>query len=166
MALTNDEIQQIVNVLKADSQGIGELETVNSLTGISSLPVISTASGDEKVVQAPINLLSAPAIAAANTANNAASAASLAAIEALSKAEIANSAANEANENASLAASAAIEAQEASAQIEGFQTEINQEVQTAMLSAPLVNINGLLHNATLYTLSTAIAGAESSSIGA
>lgn len=157
MALTNDEIQQIVDVLKADSQGIGELETVNSLNGINSLPVISTISGDEKVVQAPIELLSAPAIAAANTANNAASAASLAAIEALSKAEAANSAANEANEKARLAASAAIEAQEASAQIEGFQTEISQEVQTVMLSAPLVNINGLLHNATLYTLSTAIA---------
>lgn len=100
MALTNDEIQQIVDVLKADSQGIGELETVNSLNGINSLPVISTISGDEKVVQAPIKLLSAPAIAAANTANNAASAASLAAIEALSKAEAANSAANEANEKA------------------------------------------------------------------
>ena len=96
MALTNNEIQQIVDVLKADSQGIGELETVNSLNGINSLPVISTISGDEKVVQAPIKLLSAPAIAAANTANNAASAASLAAIEALSKAEAANSAANEA----------------------------------------------------------------------
>ncbi len=157
MALTNDEIQQIVDVLKADSQGIGELETVDSLTGINSLPVISTASGDEKVVQAPINLLSAPAITAANIANNAASAASLAAIEALSKAEIANSAANQANEKADLASAAAIEAQEAYAQIEGFKNEINQEVQTVMLSAPLVNINVLLNNATQYTLSTAIA---------
>ena len=81
---------------------------IDSLTGINSLPVISTASGDEKVVQAPINLLSAPAITAANIANNAASAASLAAIEALSKAEIANSAANQANEKADLASAAAI----------------------------------------------------------
>lgn len=65
MALTEEEkkelVQNVVNQLKTDSQSVDELETVDTLEGVVSLPAIR----GEKVVGAPLKLLSKPAEEAA-----------------------------------------------------------------------------------------------------
>ena len=65
MALTEEEkkelVQNVVNQLKTDSQSVDELETVDTLEGVVSLP----AMRGEKVVGAPLKLLSKPAEEAA-----------------------------------------------------------------------------------------------------
>ena len=72
MALTEEEkkelVQNVVNQLKTDSQSVDELETVNTLEGVVSLP----AMRGEKVVGAPLKLLSKPAEEAAAVARNSA----------------------------------------------------------------------------------------------
>ena len=72
MALTEEEkkelVKNVVNQLKTDSQSVDELETVDTLEGVVSLP----AMRGEKVVGAPLNLLSKPAEEAAAVARNSA----------------------------------------------------------------------------------------------
>ena len=51
MALTNEEIHQVVNALKADAQGIGELAEATSLENVNSLPAIETVGEEEQMVQ-------------------------------------------------------------------------------------------------------------------
>ena len=76
MALTQADKNEIINALKAESQGVDELPVVSSLDGIVSLPAIR---GTE-IVSAPMSLLRKPAddaartaLAAATNANDAAS---------------------------------------------------------------------------------------------
>lgn len=72
MALTEEEkkelVKNVVNQLKTDSQSVDELETVDTLEGVVSLP----AMRGEKVVGAPLKLLSKPAEEAAAVARNSA----------------------------------------------------------------------------------------------
>ena len=77
MALTNEEKQELLNAMKAESQGVDELEQVDTLDGIMSLPALR----GEEVVSAPIKLLTKPAedavanaVSAANRATEAAQA--------------------------------------------------------------------------------------------
>ena len=111
MALTNEDIQQVVNALKADAQGVGELAEATSLENVNSLPAIQTVGDDEQMVQVPITMLAAPAIAAAqiaNTASDAANGAATAANNAASAASEAADNANAAKQAATLAAADAI----------------------------------------------------------
>lgn len=75
MALTDAEKTElkndILNAIKAESQGVDELEEVTSLDNIKSLPALR---GTE-LVSAPLTLLGKPATDAAATANAAASSA-------------------------------------------------------------------------------------------
>lgn len=125
MALTNEDIQQVVNALKADAQGVGELAEATSLENVNSLPAIQTVGEEEQMVQVPISMLAAPAIAAAQIANTAADAANGAATEASQMAETAQQAASIAVEKATLAATAAAEAQEAPAQIDQLRSDLS-----------------------------------------
>ena len=102
MPLTNDELQQILNALKESSNDVSELESVDSLDGIVSLPAMK----GEVLVNAPLSLLRKPAEDAAKTANSAATAAN-------SAATTANTAAQGAQESAGFAESKATEAQTA-----------------------------------------------------
>ena len=110
MALTNEEKQELINLMKAESQGVDELEQVDSLDGIMSLPSLR----GEEVVSAPIKLLAKPAEDAADNANTAATSAREA-VQAVSSAiqsvnsvtSGANSAADKANIAADKADSAA-----------------------------------------------------------
>ena len=72
MALTDAEKTElkndILNAIKAESQGVNELTEVTSLDNIKSLPALR---GTE-LVSAPISLLGKPATDAAATANAAA----------------------------------------------------------------------------------------------
>ena len=70
MALTEEEkkelVQNVVNQIKTESQSVDELETVDTLEGVVSLP----AMRGEKVVGAPLKLLSKPAEEAAAVARS------------------------------------------------------------------------------------------------
>lgn len=72
MALTEEEkkelVQNVVNQIKTESQSVDELETVDTLEGVVSLP----AMRGEKVVGAPLKLLSKPAEEAAAVARSSA----------------------------------------------------------------------------------------------
>lgn len=72
MALTEEEkkelVQNVVNQIKTESQSVDELETVDTLEGVVSLP----AMRGEKVVGAPLELLSKPAEEAAAVARSSA----------------------------------------------------------------------------------------------
>ncbi|MGL4520793.1 MAG: CotH kinase family protein [Phocaeicola sp.] len=102
MALTQEDIQQVLNAIKADSQGIEELPVATNLNGINSLPAIR---GNE-VVSAPISLLGAVAETAAAGANAARDSANTAASGANTAKTAAETAATGAN-NATLAATEA-----------------------------------------------------------
>lgn len=67
MALTESDIQEILEAVKAASQGIESLETVGSLSGVKSLP----GQKDNKLVNVPLNLLTRLADSAADRANKA-----------------------------------------------------------------------------------------------
>ena len=114
MAITQDDIQQVLNAIKAESQGVQELETVDSLNGVNSLPGVK---GNE-LVNVPMTLLQKPATDAAATANAAAQAANMAAQTANAAASTATEAKNAANSAASTANEAAGKAQQAAAQYE------------------------------------------------
>mgnify|MGYP001093310535 CR=1 FL=1 len=75
MALTDAEKQELLNEIKASSNDVSELETVDSLDGIVSLPAMK----GEELVNAPVALLRKPAEEAAKTANAAATTANKAA---------------------------------------------------------------------------------------
>lgn len=59
--MTEEERQQLINdiidILVADSQQVSDIEIVNSLNNISSLPAIKSGTTEDSVVRAPISLL-------------------------------------------------------------------------------------------------------------
>lgn len=57
MALTESDINQVLEAIKAESKSVESLETVGSLSGVKSLP----AQKGDKLVSVPITLLSKPA---------------------------------------------------------------------------------------------------------
>ena len=107
MALTDAEKTElkndILNAIKAESQGVDELAEATSLDNIKSLPALR---GNE-VVSAPLSLLGKPATDAAALANAAATKANNAATNAEEATSAANSAAATANEKAGVAVAAA-----------------------------------------------------------
>ena len=114
MALSQQDLQQILNAIKAESQGVQELETVASLNGVNSLPGVKGS----KLVNVPMTLLQKPATDAAATANAAAQAANTAAQTANAAAGTAAEAKNAANSAAATANEAAGKANEAASQYE------------------------------------------------
>ena len=105
MAWTEQDYQEIVARLKTESQGVGDVPNAETLTGISSLPAYQEKDGEDIIVRAPLELLAAPALDAADKANAAAT-------KAEENATAAQTAANSANEKAGLAAQAASDAEE------------------------------------------------------
>lgn len=95
--------QRVAEILKANSQGVGDLPVVSSLAGINSLPALK--NGDE-VVEAPLSLLSKVAEDAAQEVHDAIANAD----EATAKAVEATTAANTATTEAIEATTAANEA--------------------------------------------------------
>ena len=68
MALTESDIAQVLEAIKAESKSVESLETVGSLSGVKSLP----GQKGDKLVNVPITLLSKPADDAAARAIKAA----------------------------------------------------------------------------------------------
>lgn len=96
MALTEEEkkelVQNVVNQIKTESQSVDELETVDTLEGVVSLP----AMRGEKVVGAPLKLLSKPAEEAAAVARSSAAVADASAKKADASAKKADASAKKA----------------------------------------------------------------------
>lgn len=124
MAWTEQDLREIEDELKKDSQGVGDVPEAESLDGITSLPAYQEKDGEEIIVRAPLELLAAPALEAADKANEAAD-------KAESNATAAQTAANTANEKAELAAQAASDANAAK---EGAETA-TQSANTAASNA-------------------------------
>ncbi len=61
----NQLVEEVRKALLADSQGVGDVEKVDSLDDIVSLPALRLSGMEESVVEAPLKLLSAPAKEAA-----------------------------------------------------------------------------------------------------
>ena len=61
----NQLVEEVKKVLLTGSQGVGDVEIVDSLNNIVSLPALRLSGMDESVVEAPLELLSAPAKEAA-----------------------------------------------------------------------------------------------------
>lgn len=111
--MTEEEKQAIVravlDAIRAESSDIAELETVESLDNITSLP----AQQGEKLVQAPLHLLAKPATDAAATANKAAQQANEEASRTRAAADLALSQAAAARDAAQAASDAAAKAEDA-----------------------------------------------------
>lgn len=114
MAISQEDIQQVLNAIKAESQGVQELETVDSLNGVNSLPGVK----GENLVNVPMELLQKPATDAAAKAETAASNATSASRQAESSAMVAEGAAEDAREATEAATEAAGKANEAATQYE------------------------------------------------
>lgn len=151
MALTNEDKQEMLNAIKAESQSVDELQEVTSLDGIKSLPAIR---GTE-VVAAPITLLSKPATDAAATANSAANSADSAAQKATEAAAAATESAQKATNAAKSATDAAASAQDAVTKAETVEQEYGSTAQsarngaTAAFSAIVSNVTVQLQSLTV-----------------
>lgn len=99
-------VQEVRDQILSESQGVGEVDIVDNLDSIYSLPALKLNDNGDQVVEAPLSLLSAPAEEAAATANAAAQAANTAAESANSAASSANLATDKTNEAISNAQSA------------------------------------------------------------
>ena len=113
MALTEEDKKELLNAIKAESEGIAELETVDSLDGLTSLPALKGS----QLVSAPMALLRQPAEDAAQKANQAA--------------ENANTAVRNANTAAQNAVAAELRADKAAANANDAAAAANKTVEDA-----------------------------------
>lgn len=131
MAMTAEEKKEIkqavLDEIKSESSDITEIETVSSLDGLTGLPAMQ----GEKLVTAPLSLLSKPATDAATVADAAAKTANTAADTANKAADKANTATTKANTAASSATSAANAANAAAENINSFDDRIKLAMKGA-----------------------------------
>ena len=99
MALSEEDLKQIMDAVAGQSQGVEDLETVSSLSGVKSLPGMK----EDRLVSVPISLLQKPATDAAAKAEAAAASAEEAKNAANSAADTAGKSASRANEAAAAA---------------------------------------------------------------
>lgn len=145
----------IMESLKQYSVGVGEIELSASLEGVNSLPALKREGGVDKIVEVPLQLITAPADdaiqkaeEAANKANQAAQNANDAAEkvtdavldlteeraridEAISNAQEATDAANAAKDNVLAGEAGRVEAEEARVAAEQTRVQAEQERNTA-----------------------------------
>lgn len=132
MAWTEQDLREIEDELKKGSQGVGDVPEAESLDGITSLPAYQEKDGEDIIVRAPLELLAAPALDAADKANAAAT-------KAESNATAAQTAANSANEKAGLAAQAASDANAAKEGAETATQSANNAASNAEEKAAAAN---------------------------
>lgn len=152
MALTEEEkkelVQDVVNQIKTDSQSVDELEAVNTLDGVVSLP----AMRGETVVSAPLKLLSKPAKDAAAVAKASAAVADASAKKADKAASTAEAAAQTANDAASKATDAAQKTNAAVAKAESVEAEY-KETALAARNGATARFDGLVEGVEIRLVS-------------
>lgn len=138
MAWTEQDLREIEDELKKGSQGVGDVPEAESLNGITSLPAYQEVEGQDmpSIVRAPLTLLAAPALEAADKANAAAT-------KAESNATAAQTAANSANEKAGLATQAASDANAAKEGAEAATQSANTAASNAEEKATAANTAAL-----------------------
>ena len=142
--------QAVLDEIKVESSDITEIDTVSSLDGLTGLPAMQ----GEKLVTAPLSLLSKPATDAAAVANAAASTANTAADTATKAAEKADTATASANTAASAANQAASAANTAALNIDSYDNRI-----TLAMKGASARFDGFVEGVTIEMLSTtAISG--------
>ena len=152
MALTEEEkkelVQDVVNQIKTDSQSVDELEAVNTLDGVVSLP----AMRGETVVSAPLKLLSKPAEDAAAVAKASAAVADASAKNADTAASTAEAAAQTANDAASKATDAAQKTNAAVAKAESVESEY-KDTALAARNGATARFDGLVEGVEIRLVS-------------
>lgn len=152
MALTEEEkkelVQDVVNQIKTDSQSVDELEAVNTLDGVVSLP----AMRGETVVSAPLKLLSKPAEDAAAVAKASAAVADASAKKADTAASTAEAAAQTANDAASKATNAAQKTNAAVAKAESVESEY-KDTALAARNGATARFDGLVEGVEIRLVS-------------
>lgn len=152
MALTEEEkkelVQDVVNQIKTDSQSVDELEAVNTLDGVVSLP----AMRGETVVSAPLKLLSKPAEDAAAVAKASAAVADASAKNADTAASTAEAAAQTANDAASKATDAAHKTNAAVAKAESVESEY-KDTALAARNGATARFDGLVEGVEIRLVS-------------
>lgn len=152
MALTEEEkkelVQDVVNQIKTDSQSVDELEAVNTLDGVVSLP----AMRGETVVSAPLKLLSKPAEDAAAVAKASAAVADASAKKADTAASTAEAAAQTANDAASKATDAAQKTNAAVAKAESVESEY-KDTALAARNGATARFDGLVEGVEIRLVS-------------
>ena len=148
MGLTEQEKQElkkdILSQIKSESQGVNELQEVQSLDGVKTLP----AMRGEELVTAPVSLLAKPATDAAVQAQAAKQAADTAA-------EKATQAASNADAKAQAAQTAAQVANKASEDLDAVKTSAQQvidqyeDVAVRALKGATARFNGILADAVI-----------------
>ena len=141
MALTDAEKQELLNEMKASSNDVSELEIVDSLDGIVSLPAMK----GEELVNAPIALLRKPAEEAAKVANAAASNAEQKALQAENSSIAATNMANLAKDCATEATNAAQDATEAKEQAKEV-IETHEATALAARNGATARFGGFMDN--------------------
>lgn len=138
MAWTEQDLREIEDELKKGSQGVGDVPEAESLDGITSLPAYQEVEGQDmpSIVRAPLTLLAAPALDAADKANAAAT-------KAEENANAAQTAANSANEKAGLAAQAASDVNAAKEGAEAATQSANTAASNAEEKAAAANTAAL-----------------------
>lgn len=139
-------VNEVLNRIKAESQSVDGLETVSTLSGITSLPAMRGTD----VVSAPLTLLSKPADDAAKTANAAASSATSAATSA-------NKAAETAEKKADLAQAAADEANDA-AMAANLAASSYEETALAALRGATARFEAIVESGTMALQSSMATG--------
>ena len=152
MALTEEEkkelVQDVVNQIKTDSQSVDELEAVNTLDGVVSLP----AMRGETVVSAPLKLLSKPAEDAAAVAKASAAVADASAKNADTATSTAEAAAQTANDAASKATDAAQKTNAAVAKAESVESEY-KDTALAARNGATARFDGLVEGVEIRLVS-------------
>lgn len=150
MAITDEEKQQlkkeVLDEIKASSQGVSELETATSLAGVNSLPAMSGT----KVVKVPIALLSKPAEDAAKSVTELITRAD-------TKFKDLDALAATTKKNAEDAATAAATADAVTKKVEAALSSLS--TVTGELRGTVVNVNRILGVTTQYADVTAAANA-------
>lgn len=120
----------IIDRLGLNSQGVGDIEVVSSMEGINTLPALKKVNGVEKVVEAPVSLLSKPIDDAVTKCENAAQ-------EAKEQAEGARKAASDVNVSKKLAEDAAEEARAAAGSVDAAKLDARTATGDALAAAEL-----------------------------
>lgn len=101
----------ITDRLGLNAQGVGDIEIVSSMDGINTLPALKKVGGVEKIVEAPVSLLSKPIDDAVKECEDASQ-------DAREQAAVAKATASDVNVSKKLAQDAAQEAREAAASVD------------------------------------------------
>lgn len=149
----------ILEKLGVEAQGVSEVEVVNDLTGVFTLPAYKKVGGVEKIVEAPLELLSKPIDDAVDECKEAAGKANAAA-------SAANTAAGSVNAAKDAAQEAANNANNAAASVEAAKTAANTAAAGANAARDGANTAKVNTEAAIRNAQTATTAAETATSNA